>query len=123
MKYPNDPSIIAEEMNKSEEPKPEKSKPVNVNIWAGKEKPTFSSEEAKKIGDEIGVDWDKIDQEEFRMGLEVEMEHGKVDPETNVTDDDPAKTGKIALIHLKELSDYYTRLSKMEKEGEKAAGG
>lgn len=78
----------------------------------------FTKEEAKRIGDEIGIDWDKYDLEEFRMGLKIELEHGKHDPQTNVTDDDEIMTGKIALIHLKEISDYYTRLEKMEKEAE-----
>ncbi len=78
----------------------------------------FTKEEAKRIGDEIGMDWDKYDLEEFRMGLKVELEHGKDDPQTNVTDDDEIMTGKIALAHLKEISDYYTRLGKMEKEAE-----
>lgn len=78
----------------------------------------FTSEEAKRIGDEIGIDWNKYDLEEFRMGLHVELEHGKHDSQTNVTDDDEIMTGKITLAHLKEIPDYYTRLEKMEKEAE-----
>lgn len=77
---------------------------------------TFTTEEAKKIGDEIGMDWNKYNLEEFRMGLAVEMEHGDHDPETNVTNSDPIITGKIAWAHLKEIPDYYTRLKKMEQE-------
>lgn len=77
---------------------------------------TFTTEEAKKIGDEIGMDWNKYNVEEFRMGLAVEMEHGDHDLETNVTNSDPIITGKIAWAHLKEISDYYTRLKKMEQE-------
>jgi hypothetical protein len=76
----------------------------------------FLKEEAKRIGDELGIDWSKIDLEQFRMGLEVEMEHGKRDPRTNVTNSDPILTGKIAWAHLNELPDYYTRLQKMEDE-------
>lgn len=76
----------------------------------------FTTEEAKKIGDSIGVDWNKCDLEQFRMGLAVELEHGARDAETNVTNDDEIMTGKIALAHLKEIPDYYTRLDKMEKE-------
>ncbi|MCL5410845.1 MAG: hypothetical protein M1324_03250 [Patescibacteria group bacterium] len=79
-------------------------------------KKEFSSQEAKKVGDQIGVDWSKFDVEQFRMGLDVELEHGLVDPQTNVTNDDPIMTGKIALAHLNEIADYYTRLNKMEKE-------
>ena len=76
----------------------------------------FSLEEALAIGQEIGVDFTKIDQEEFRMGLAVELEHGAHDSETNVTEDDHLLTGKIAWAHLKEIPDYYTRLVKMEQE-------
>jgi len=79
----------------------------------------FTEEDAKRIGEELGIDWSKFDVEQFRMGLDVELEHGTVDPKTNVTDDDDIMTGKIALAHLNEFSDYYTRLEKMEKEAEK----
>jgi len=78
----------------------------------------FNANEAKVIGEKLGITWDKFDLEQFRMGMDVELEHGLVDPTTNVTDDDPLMTGKIALAHLTEFSDYYTRLSKMEKEAE-----
>lgn len=78
----------------------------------------FTNEEAKKIGDALGIDWSRFDVEQFRIGLDVELEHGKVDPATNVTNDDPITTGKIALAHLNEFSDYYTRLEKMEEEAE-----
>ena len=79
----------------------------------------FTAEEAKIIGEKLGIDWSKFDVEQYRMGLEVELEHGLVSPETNVTDDDKLTTGKIALAHLKEVPDYYTRLKVMEKEAEK----
>jgi len=81
-------------------------------------KKTFSADDARKIGESLGVGWSKYDVEQFRMGMDVELEHGLVDPNTNVTDDDPTKTGKIALAHLNELPDYYTRLNNLEKEGE-----
>jgi hypothetical protein len=79
---------------------------------------TFTSDEARRIGEAIGIDWASVpfDLEQFRAGLAVELEHGAHDPETNVTDDDELITGKIAWAHLKELSDYYTRLSRMEAE-------
>jgi len=77
---------------------------------------TFTTEEVKALGDKLGIDWGKFDLEQFRMGLEVESEHGANDPETNVTNDDPMMTGKIAWAHLKEIPDYYTRLNKMEAE-------
>jgi hypothetical protein len=78
----------------------------------------FSAEEAKQVGELLGIDWSKFDVEQFRMGVDVELEHGLVDPHTNVTNDDPTMTGKIALAHLNEFADYYTRLDKMEKEAE-----
>ncbi len=78
----------------------------------------FTEEQAKEIGEKLGIKWDKYDVEQFRMGLDVELEHGTVDPNTNVTNDDPILTGKIALAHLNEISDYYTRLYKMEDEAE-----
>jgi hypothetical protein len=78
----------------------------------------FTAKEAKKVGEALGIDWSEYDVEQFRMGMDVELEHGTVDPHTNVTDDDPILTGKIALAHLNEITDYYTRLDKMEKEAE-----
>ncbi len=78
----------------------------------------FTKEEARKIGEALGIDWSHFDVEQFRMGLDVELEHGTVDPHTDVTHDDSLLTGKIALAHLNELPDYYTRLAQMEQEGE-----
>jgi Protein of unknown function (DUF5661) len=79
---------------------------------------TFSIEEARRIGAEIGIDWEGAPflLDEFHAGLAVELEHGSHDPETNVTNDDPLLTGKIALAHLREFPDYYTRLARMEEE-------
>lgn len=79
----------------------------------------FTTEEAKRIGDALGIDWSKFDVEQFRKGLDVELEHGRRDPATNVTNDDPMLTGKIALAHLNEFPDYYTRHAKMEEEAER----
>ena len=81
-------------------------------------KKNFTIDEAREIGAKLGIDWNKFDIEQFRMGLDVELEHGSHDPETNVTHSDPILTGKIAWAHLKEIPDYYTRLDKMEKEAE-----
>ena len=78
----------------------------------------FTAEEAKQVGDKLGIDWKKWNVEQFRMGMDVELEHGTVDSHTNVTNDDPTMTGKIALAHLNEIPDYYTRLEKMENEAE-----
>ena len=74
----------------------------------------FSTEEARSVGAQLKIDWSQIDLEQFRRGLEVELEHGASDPLTNVTGDDPLLTGKIAWAHLKEIRDYYTRLDQME---------
>jgi hypothetical protein len=86
---------------------------------------TFSEADAREIGERIGIDWaaSRFDLEQFRMGLEVELEHGRRDPETNVSDDDELMTGKIARAHLNEFPDYYTRLAKMEGEAEEFWGG
>jgi hypothetical protein len=85
----------------------------------------FSSDEARDIGVRIGIDWtsSRFDVEQFRMGLGVELEHGRHDPATNVTDDDELTTGKIAWAHLNEFPDYYTRLAKMEAEAEQYWAG
>ena len=81
----------------------------------------FTEEEARVIGQRIGVDWSAgdVDLEQFRMGLAIELEHGSQDPATNVTNDDETITGKIALAHLREIPDYYTRLAAMEREAER----
>ncbi|MBI4999284.1 hypothetical protein HZB97_00750 [Candidatus Gottesmanbacteria bacterium] len=79
---------------------------------------SFTSEEAKQIGEKLGINWSKWDVEQFRMGMDVELEHGLRDPHTNVTNDNPLMTGKIALAHLNEFPDYYTRLDRLEKEAE-----
>jgi hypothetical protein len=78
----------------------------------------FTPEEAKRIGDSLCLNWVEVRLEEFQAGLEVELEHGARDLETNVTDDDEIQTGKIALAHLKEFPDYYTRLARMEQEAD-----
>ena len=89
---------------------------------------SFTPEEARLIGAEIGIDWDTapFDVEEFQSGMNVELEHGLHDVLTNVTDDDPHVTAKIALAHLNEFADYYTRLDRMEEEAKRdwaARGG
>ena len=76
----------------------------------------FTAEEARRVGERIGINWSEVDLEQFRMGLEVELAHGVRNVVTNVTNDDLVLTGKIALAHLMELPDYYTRLMRMEEE-------
>jgi hypothetical protein len=87
--------------------------------WVMTAKGSFTTEQVRQIGEQLGVDWTRIDVEQFRMGLEVELEHGRRDPSTNVTDDDLMMTGKIALAHLNEFGDYYTRLAAMEEEAKR----
>ena len=78
---------------------------------------TVGPQEWVNFLDETGIDWTvvRFDLEQFRMGLDVELEHGRRDPATDVTGDDPVVTGKLALAHLNELPDYYTRLAAMEE--------
>ena len=78
----------------------------------------FSTDDALRVAEKLGIEWETspFDVEQFRRGMDVELEHGTHDPGTNVTDDDPVTTGKIALAHLRELPDYYTRLDVMEAE-------
>lgn len=85
-------------------------------------KKEFTTDEAIWIAKQLYIRLDKFDVEQFRNGLNVELEHGNVDPSTNVTNDDPILTGKIALAHLNEFPDYYVRLSKMEEKAEKYWG-
>jgi hypothetical protein len=86
---------------------------------------SFTTDEARQIGEEIGIDWaaSPFDVEQFRIGMDVELEHGLHDLLTNVTGDEPTVTGKIALAHLKEFPDYYTRLAKMEAEARREHAG
>ena len=83
---------------------------------------SFTVEEARRYGREIGIDWSSspFDVEEFHAGMNVELEHGRADPATDVTHDDPLTTARIALAHLNEFPDYYTRLRKMEQEAEQS---
>jgi hypothetical protein len=88
------------------------------------EEPRFTAEDARRIGEEIGIDWETaaFDVEQFRAGMDIELEHGSHDPRTNVTNDDPVVTGRIAWAHLNEFPDYYTRLERMEEEAHRDWG-
>jgi len=79
---------------------------------------TFTKDEAQTIGQKLGIDFENINLEQFRRGLEVEMEHGSHDIQTNITNNNELLTGKIAWVHLKEIPDYYKWLDEMEKEAE-----
>ena len=93
----------------------------SARIVAVTEQGRFSEEEARRIGEEVGIDWSAapFDVEQLRRGMEVELEHGLHDPRTNVTDDDPCVTARIALAHLNEFPDYYTRLEQMEEQAKR----
>ena len=84
----------------------------------GMHRTSVSAEEAAVVLEALHVDLATVpwDLEQFRMGMEEELAHGRADPDTNVTDDDLVLTGKIALAHLVEIPDYYTRLAAMEAE-------
>jgi DNA-directed RNA polymerase alpha subunit len=84
------------------------------------EEPHFTAEEARAAGERVGIDWStsRFDVEQFRMGMDVELEHGTQDPDTNVTNDDVDTTAKIARAHLNEFPDYYSRLAVMESDAE-----
>ena len=86
-------------------------------------RPGFAEEEARRIGRQIGIDWESapLDVEQFRMGMDVEHEHGLRDSATNVSNDEPVTTGKIALARLNECPDY-TRLERMEEDAKREHG-
>ena len=93
-----------------------------ISVWEGggvTETKRTSIDEARRVGDAIGVDWERFDLDQFRRGMDVEYEHGTHDPQTDVTHDDPILTGKIAFAHMKEFPDYYDRLEQMEREAER----
>ncbi len=89
-----------------------------TKVVAMPRQPYFTKEAAECIGDGLKINWTKIDLEQFRKGMDVELEHGRENPMTDVTHDDTVMTGKIALAHLNEYPDYYIRLEKMEAEAE-----
>jgi len=77
------------------------------------QKVVFTYAQAKEVGEALGVTWEDFDVEQFLLGMDFELEHGTVDPVTNMTDDDPLLTGKITLAHLKQIPDFYSRLQEM----------
>ena len=93
-------------------------KALGITNWATRRKVTLSVEEAKKIKAAIGAADIRVGAEDFRDGLEVELEHGTKYPEANVTNNHPALTGKIVIAHLKETLGYYRRLKIMELEND-----
>lgn len=91
---------------------------LKIRDWTKLKKAEVTTEEAKKILAELDTGDMKISVENFRIGLEVELEHGTRFPEANVTNNHPLLTGKIVLAHFKEALDYYQRLDVAEIEGD-----
>jgi len=91
---------------------------LGIRDWSQLRDTSIEMEEARIIQDLIGEEAGQISPDEFRKGLEVELEHGLVFPDANVTNNHPILTGKIVLAHLKETLDYYTRLEVAELEGD-----
>lgn len=94
--------------------------PVPVLMPEGSMTPRtkVSVAEAAQVADTLRIDFEVVgfDLAQFHMGMGTELQHGTGDPDTNVTNDDLVATGKIALAHLNEIADYYTRLAAMEAE-------
>ena len=91
---------------------------LGLSDWTQLSEPKVSLDEARKVQAEVGAEAAEISAEEFRQGMEVELEHGLQFPDANVTNNHPILTGKIVLAHLKEMLDYYTRLEVAELEGD-----
>lgn len=85
----------------------------------------FNMDDVMKVAQELNIKFDKFSKEDFLVGMNIELEHGTVNKETNVTNDDPLMTAKIALAHLNEFNDYYNKeygLPNFEKELERRKG-
>lgn len=93
-------------------------KELNLSDWTEMKKPQVSSEEAKVILSEVNLEGMDIDFQQFRDGLEVELEHGMEFQDANVTNNHPVLTGLIVLAHFKESLDYYRLLEVAELEGD-----
>jgi hypothetical protein len=91
---------------------------LGIRDWTQLKEAKVELEEAKLIQSQVGGEAAQIPLEEFRQGLEVELEHGIGFPDANVTNNHPILTGKIVLAHLKEMLDYYVRLEVAELEGD-----
>ncbi len=91
---------------------------LGLSDWSQMKDAQVSLEEARLILAEVNTEGMPIPPEEFRVGLEVELEHGTRFKDANVTNNHPVLTGKIVLAHLKEAMDYYERLEVAEIEGD-----
>lgn len=93
-------------------------KELGLSDWSKLTAPTVSKEEASTVLNVVNTQRMNIPLEEFRKGLEVELEHGTRYEDANVTNNHPILTGKIVLAHLKETMDYYRRIDVAEMEGD-----
>src|SRR4030043_1848741 len=93
-------------------------KELGFRDWAALKKVAVTDEEASKILKIVNVKGMAVPLEDFKQGLEVELEHGTMYKDANVTNNHPILTGKIVLAHLKETMDYYKRLEVVEIEGD-----
>jgi hypothetical protein len=91
---------------------------LGIRDWTGLTEPSVTLEEAEIIQAQVGGEAALIPADEFRQGLQVELEHGIQFLDANVTNNHPILTGKIVLAHLKEMLDYYARLEVAELEGD-----
>jgi len=91
---------------------------LGIRDWTALKEASVTVEEAQIIRNSVGAEATQITADEFRRGLEVELEHGLQFPDANVTNNHPLLTGKIVLAHLKETLDYYSRLEVAELEGD-----
>ncbi|MEN6468196.1 MAG: DUF5661 family protein [Smithella sp.] len=91
---------------------------IGMEDWSKRTKAVVSDEEAYKVLEIVNTESMMIPLDDFRMGLEVELEHGTRFKDANVTNNHPILTGKIVLAHLKETMDYYRRIDVAELEGD-----
>lgn len=88
-----------------------------------KKRKQISSDEARRIGESLHIDWDQVDLEQFRQGLMGSHEQEAVDPETGLTYDGVLLSGKLVLAHMQEFPDYFTRLAKLKAEADQYRSG
>ncbi len=93
-------------------------KEIGLSDWSEKTVPTVSEEEASTILNIVNIQTMNIPLENFRKGLEVELEHGTRFTDANITNNHPILTGQIVIAHLKEMMDYYERIKVAEMEGD-----
>src|SRR4030043_1246966 len=91
---------------------------IGLDDWSKRKEALVSTQEASKILAIVNTEGMAIPLEDFRIGLEVELEHGTRFSDANVTNNHPILTGKIVIAHLKETMDYYKRIDVAEIEGD-----